>query len=274
MKLRETIHDCESRRLAQRVAKLEEKLFGAMERISQLEEETAQLRKENIRLSKRPPDVLQQVEITATPTVVTEHQGLAYWCPHCQKFHYAPLPEAVVKAGLFGPRLTALVAFMKGVCHASFSTIRKFLRDVVLSRPTLYAVSHRQVAGLEGSDRGAGHGVQRRVGLRLLQRLPQVHARVRRAGAVLHGPPDPRFITTPGVEPTNNLAEQAIRFIVIDRGITQGTRSETGRRWCERIWTIIATCAQQGRSVFQFLLDSVQAYLCGTSPPSLLPSGP
>ena len=37
----------------------------------------------------------------------------------------------MVKAGLFGPRLTALVAFMKGVCHASFSTIRKFLRDVV-----------------------------------------------------------------------------------------------------------------------------------------------
>src|ERR1039458_6740358 len=85
----------------------------------------------SLRLARRPPDVLQQVEITATPTVVTEHQGLAYWCPHCRKFHYAPLPEAVVKAGLFGPRLTALVAFMKGVCHASFATIRKFLRDVV-----------------------------------------------------------------------------------------------------------------------------------------------
>ena len=60
-----------------------------------------------------------------------EHQGLAYWCPHCRKVHYAPIPEPVVKGGLFGPRLTALVAFMKGVCHASFSTIRKFLRDVV-----------------------------------------------------------------------------------------------------------------------------------------------
>ena len=84
----------------------------------------------SLRLAKRPPDVLQQIEITETPTIVTEHRGLAYWCPHCQKFHYAPLPDAVVKAGLFGPRLTALVAFMKGVCHASFSTIRKFLRDV------------------------------------------------------------------------------------------------------------------------------------------------
>jgi transposase len=61
---------------------------------------------------------------------------------------------------------------------------------------------------------------------------------------------------------------------VIDRRITQGTRSETGRRWCERIWTVIATCAQQGRSVFEFLLDSVHAHFGGGSPPSLLPSGP
>lgn len=35
--------------------------------------------------------------------------------------------------------------------------------------------------------------------------------------------------------PALNLAEQAIRFMVIDRQITLGTRSETGRRWYERI---------------------------------------
>src|SRR5262249_23254001 len=61
------------------------------------------------------------------------------------------------------------------------------------------------------------------------------------------------FITTPGVEPTNNLAEQAIRFVVIDRHITQGTRSAVGNRWCERIWSVIATCAQQGKSVWEYL---------------------
>jgi len=33
---------------------------------------------------------------------------------------------------------------------------------------------------------------------------------------------------------------------VIDRHITQRTRSEKGRRWCKRIWTPLATCAQQG----------------------------
>ena len=46
-----------------------------------------------------------------------------------------------------------------------------------------------------------------------------------------HGESYLRFITTPGVEPTNNLTEQAIRFVAIDRLVTQGSRSEAGRRW-------------------------------------------
>jgi transposase len=362
-------------------------------------------------LSRRDPEVLQQVEITDTPTVVTEHRGLAYWCPHCRKFHYAPLPEAVTKAGLFGPRLTALVAFMKGVCHASFSTIRKFLRDVVrvdvsrgylakligkvsesLARAytelferlpgeaslnvdetghkenrekfwtwcfraqlyTLFRIDKSrgskvlvEVLGTEfngvlGCDyfsayrkymrefdvlvqfcmahlirdvkflltlpsrKDQAYGERMRESLRNLfgaihrrekmtaagfqkaletarqqvllaatTRVPDTkHARNLAKRFREHGEAYFRFVTTPGIEPTNNLAEQAIRFVVIDRRITQGTRSEKGRRWCERIWTVIATCAQQGRSAFQFVLDSIHAYLDGTSPPSLLPSGP
>ena len=88
-----------------------------------------------------------------------------------------------------------------------------------------------------------------------------------------HGESYFRFVTTPGVEPTNNLAEQAIRFVVIDRLITQGTRSEEGNRWCERIWTVIATCAQQGRRVFDYLYAAVGAWFEGTEAPSLLPEG-
>ena len=80
------------------------------------------------------------------------------------------------------------------------------------------------------------------------------------------------FISTPGVEPTNNLAEQAIRYVVIDRKVTQGTRGERGSRWCERIWTTMATCAQQGRSAFNFLSQVVQARFKGEPPPSLLPA--
>jgi transposase len=80
------------------------------------------------------------------------------------------------------------------------------------------------------------------------------------------------FITTPEVQPTNNSAEQAIRFVVIDRHITQGTRGDKGQRWCERIWTVIATCAQQGRSVWDYLQASVQAYFTGEKGPTLLPA--
>ena len=83
-----------------------------------------------------------------------------------------------------------------------------------------------------------------------------------------------RFITTPGLEPTNNLAEQAIRFVVLDRLVTQGTRSERGQKWCERIWTAIATCSQQQRSVFEFLYQSINNHFAGKPTPSLLPSGP
>jgi hypothetical protein len=76
------------------------------------------------------------------------------------------------------------------------------------------------------------------------------------------------------VEPTNNLAEQAIRFVVIDRLITQGTRSETGQRWCERIWTTLATCAQQGRSVYAFLSRAIASWFHDEAGPSLLESQP
>ena len=495
MKVRKTRHDSEHERLARRVAVLEEKLLGVLERNTQLEEENAALRKENqqlrgevarlkqqlaaarkdsstsskppssdmvkppkpprkdgkkrkrggqpgheqhlrspfppeaidnvaaytldccpdcggtLRPFQRPADVLQQVEITATPTIVTEHRGLAYWCPRCHKLHCAPLPEAVQKAGLFGPRLTALVAFMKGVCHASFSTIRKFLRDVVgvdicrgylakliakvsesLAQSyaelferlpgeavlnidetghkenrekfwtwcfraqcyTLFRIDNSrgskvliEVLGTEfngvlGCDYFSAYRKYMRKfdvlvqfcmahlirDVKFLLTLPRredqaygqrVRDALRELFAVIHrretmtaagfrkgleaarqqvlkaattGVPDTkharnlakrfrengaayfRFITTPGIDPTNNLAEQAMRFVVIDRHITQGTRSEKGRRWCERIWTVIATCAQQGRSAFQFLLDSVQAHLFGATPPSLLPSDP
>jgi len=80
-----------------------------------------------------------------------------------------------------------------------------------------------------------------------------------------------RFITTPGVEPTNNVAEQALRFVVIQRRITQGTRGPAGRPWCERISTAASTCRQQGRSPFAFLHRPLHAHFTSQPTPSLLP---
>jgi hypothetical protein len=71
---------------------------------------------------------------------------------------------------------------------------------------------------------------------------------------------------------TNNAAEQVIRAIVIDRKITQGTRSEWGNRWMERFWSILTTCAQQGKPVIDFLYNRVYSGLNNLPSPSLLQS--
>ncbi len=79
-----------------------------------------------------------------------------------------------------------------------------------------------------------------------------------------------RFLTEPGLEPTNNGTERQIRPVVIDRRITQGTRGLAGMRWCERIWTILATCKKQKRNVFEFIHESVIANWSKQKYPSLI----
>ena len=85
-----------------------------------------------------------------------------------------------------------------------------------------------------------------------------------------HGDAYFEFILSPQIEPTNNLAEQAIRFVVIDRRITQGTRGDPGRRWCERAWTTLATCAQRACSAYDFFLQAIQHDFAGQPAPSLV----
>jgi transposase len=356
------------------------------------------------------PIIAQRVDIAAVPLEIHEHRSHPGWCPHCRKECYAPFPASIERGGLAGPRLTTLIAYLKGACHASYSTIRKFVRDVIgltisrgqlakvvakvsraLERPyeellgdlpgqavlnvdetghkrngqqhwtwcfraglytlfkidptrsgdvlievlgaefdgvlgcdyfsayrryhrefgvalqfclahlirdvkylttlpdprdraygealreslrDLFAVIHRRDECTEAEFRRRLEAARDEVLCRGTKDVPATRAATniaKRLGA--HGASYFRFITEPGVEPTNNLAEQAIRFVVIDRLITQGTRSEGGDRWCERIWTVIATCSQQGRSVFAYLEAAVAAWFEDEEAPSLLPRG-
>src|SRR3954452_23996522 len=98
------------------------------------------------------PRVVQQIEIHEVPLSIEEHCSHPGWCPHCQKVRYATLPLTIERGGLVGPRLTTLIAYLKGACHASFSTIRKFLRDVVqvtISRGQLVKIIGKVSAALE-----------------------------------------------------------------------------------------------------------------------------
>jgi transposase len=78
------------------------------------------------------------------------------------------------------------------------------------------------------------------------------------------------FVKDVFVDPTNNATEQAIRFLVILRHVTQGTRSEEGRRASERLWTIKATCAKNNVSVFDYMVEALTAHYRGLPHPSLL----
>ena len=362
------------------------------------------------------PRIIQQVELIEVPLIREEHRSYPVGCPKCGKIHYMPFPPEVYKEGLLKERLTSLVAYMKNVCHASFSTIRKYIRDVLgekVSRGYLRKVIEKVSRSLEAPynelldrlpletivnvdetghkengdkfwtwvfkaelyvlfkiDKSRGSKVlidilgkefngvlgcdyfsayrkymkdfnisiqfclahlirdirflttltdaeTNAYGQKLLDQVknmfkvihnrdsmtPQtftaalehakqkiiatalnnVPSRVNKKGKEekreaqnmvnrfrLYGKAYFEFITTPGIDPTNNVAEQAIRFVVIDRHVTQGTRSVKGRQSNERLWTVIATCSLQGRSAFNFILESVRAYFHDQPAPSLL----
>ena len=57
----------------------------------------------------------------------------------------------------------------------------------------------------------------------------------------------------PGVQPTNNQAEQSVRFLVIFRKIMFGTRSESGLRTHSILPSLVLTAMQQGRHPREFL---------------------
>lgn len=363
------------------------------------------------------PRILQQLELPEKPVIRHEFRAYPVWCAKCNRIHYMEFPPEILREGLFKPQLTALVGYMKNVCHASFSTIRKFIRDILgekVSRGYLRKVlakvsdsleapyeelldrlpletrlnidetGHKENGGrfwtwvfkadlyvLFKIDKSRGSGVlievlgkefegvigcdyfsayrkymgdfnvalqlclahlirdirflktlpdaeSRAYGERLLQSVRGLFKVIHRSGnmspaalataldeakkAIMaaalenvpseldkdgkerkravanmvtrfrkHGEAYFQFITTPGMDPTNNVAEQAIRFVVIDRLVTQGTRSVKGRETCERLWTVIATCALQGRSAYNFILEAVKAYFRSEPAPSLLP---
>lgn len=79
------------------------------------------------------------------------------------------------------------------------------------------------------------------------------------------------FVRCEGIGPTNNAAERALRHAVIWRKLSFGTQSASGSRFVETMLTVIETCRQQRRSVFDYLTDAVEAHLSGQSAPSLLP---
>jgi transposase len=81
------------------------------------------------------------------------------------------------------------------------------------------------------------------------------------------------FEDVPGVEPTNNFAEQCLRQAVLWRKSSGGTHSPGGSRFVERILTAATSLRRQGRALLPWLTQALRALRRGQSPPSLLPQG-
>lgn len=80
------------------------------------------------------------------------------------------------------------------------------------------------------------------------------------------------FVEVPGIDPTNNAAERALRDFVVWRKVSSGSQSERGMLFAQRIMTVFQTLRQQRRSVFGFLVEACHAAQHKLSTPSLLPA--
>jgi transposase len=69
------------------------------------------------------------------------------------------------------------------------------------------------------------------------------------------------FARVDGVEPTNNVAERALRPAALWRKGSFGSDSETGSRFVERLPTVVETYRQQGRPLLDFLVAADEAAL-------------
>ena len=88
------------------------------------------------------------------------------------------------------------------------------------------------------------------------------------------------YLDVPGVEPTNNGAERAIRPAVLPacrpavlwRTGSFGTQSGSGARFAGAMLTVAATCRMHGLDLFAYLAGVCTASMAGLAVPQLLPA--
>jgi len=78
------------------------------------------------------------------------------------------------------------------------------------------------------------------------------------------------FIYREGVEPTNNISEQGVRYAVQWRKLCFGNKSDAGAVLTSRLLTATRTCWLYKRNALEYLGNVIKAYRYGEKIPSLL----
>lgn len=100
-----------------------------------------------------PPRWHQVAELPEVLAVVTEHQAQGRTCPSCGQVTWGRIPAEVL-AHVFGPKLTATIAFLSGFCHASKRVIEQMVQTLLGTPMSLGSVSNAEAevsAALEPS---------------------------------------------------------------------------------------------------------------------------
>ena len=77
------------------------------------------------------------------------------------------------------------------------------------------------------------------------------------------------FVKEPGVEPTNNAAEQALRCGVIWRNKCFGNQSNWGEGFVARVLSVRATSQKQGLNFLNYLSECLEALWFKTPTPAI-----
>ena len=79
------------------------------------------------------------------------------------------------------------------------------------------------------------------------------------------------WVTVPGLEPTNNLAERMLRPAVIWRKKSFGSDSPGGSVFVERMLSVIQTAKLRKQDLLDYLTRVLTAHRAGLSVPTLGP---
>ncbi len=188
-------------------------------------------------------------------------------CPACGRRTRAGLPAGVPHRP-FGPRLTA-VAIQSQRAVEGWRNWSPPQADLSSGSGTAREISTGRRCGAgfcrcrRGWDAWCGGAKRARIA-----RWPPCAFRWMGGGPSASG--GWTFARVEGVEPTNNLAERALRPAVLWRKGSFGSDSEAGSRFAERLLTTAVTRRQQGRRLLTFLVEAGEATLRRMPAPSFL----
>jgi transposase len=170
---------------------------------------------------------------------------------------WAHLKRDLVAAVERGGAGEAAAMRMLSVCHEMFELWHRFKKKQVGRSGLAAGIEPLRQRMRDALADGAACGQRKTAGLcrALLTREPALW----------------RFARTPGLEPTNNLAERMLRPAVIWRKKSFGSGSAAGCRYVERMLSVTETLRLRGHAPLAYLAGAVAAYRRGEATPAIGP---